>query len=171
VVESDPNQTKEEKMQTVTYDSSSQTSMAEHYNNYATMIVKDTRQSEMLYKSVTPYDVAVLMTDNQYQQQRLSKLIDTINRIEENLTEEGWYNPNYDKSEVLSDLCEILGFSPTKTIQFSGSMTFEGSIEVPLDELEDFDLQYLLQDELYLTSNHGNIEIDTYEVDSVREDN
>ncbi len=163
-------QTKEEKMET-TVDTSSQSSMAEHYNNYANMIVKDTTAGELQYKSVTPYDVNVLITDNHYYKQRLEKFTDKFNKIEENLTEDGWFNPNYEKSEVLADLCEILGITPSKTIHFSGTMSFEGSIEVPFDELEDFDLQYLLQDEVYMTSNHGNLDINSYEVESVSEDN
>ena len=144
--------------------------MAEKYNNYANMIVKDTTSGEMQYTAVSPYDVNVLMTDNHYYKQRLEKFSSKFNLIEENLTEEGWYNPNTEKSEVLADLCEILGITPSKTINFSGTMSFSGTIEVPFDELEDFDLQYLLQDEVYLTSNHGNLEIDSYEVESVSED-
>lgn len=163
-------QTKEEQMETTTVDTSSQESMSENYNNYAHMIVKDTTETEMKYKSVTPYDVNVLMTDNQYYKQRLEKFSSKFNLIEENLTEEAWFNPNMEKSDILAELCEILGITPSKTIKFSGTMSFEGSIEVPFDELEDFDLQYLLQDEVYLTSNHGNLEIDSYEVESVSED-
>ena len=144
--------------------------MALHYNNYANMIVKDTNSNELQYKSVTPYDVNVLLTDNHYYKQRLEKFSDKFNKIEENLTEEGWFNPNIEKSEVLSDLCEILGITPSKIIKFSGTMSFSGSIEVPFDELEDFDLESLLQDEVYLTSNHGNLEIDSYDIESAGED-
>ena len=165
-----PTTTEEEQMETATVDTSSQESMSANYNNYANMIVKDTTETEMKYKSVTPYDVNVLMTDNHYYKQRLEKFTSKFNLIEENMTEDGWYNPNTEKSEVLADLCEILGITPSKTINFSGTMSFSGTIEVPFDELEDFDLRYLLQDEVYLTSNHGDLEIDSYEVESVSED-
>lgn len=157
-------------METATVDTSSQESMAQNYTTSANMIVKDTTSGEIKYKSVTPYDVNVLFTDSHYCKQRLEKFIDKFNKIEENLTEDGWFNPNYDKSEVLNELCEILGVTPSKTINFAGTMSFEGSIEVPLDELEDFDLKYLLQDEVYLTSNHGDLEINSYEIESVSED-
>lgn len=141
----------------------------DEYNPNALVTYKSIVNGEATYPKIKVVDLEWELEQKNRYSNRIDELIKKINAIEENLTEDGWYNPNYDKSEVLSDLCEILGFTPTKTVQFSGSMTFEGSIEVPLDEAEDFDLQYLLQDELYLTSNHGNLEIDTYEVDSVRE--
>ena len=168
VLESDPNQTKEEKMTTM-YDSSSQTSMAENYQNNATMIVKNQTSGEIIYQSMTPYDVNVLLNDYHYAQQRLSRYISMIDRITDNLTEDAWFNPNVDKDDALWELCEIIDHSPVKTINFSGTMSFEGSVDVPLNELGDFDLQYFLQDEIYMTSNSGNLEIDSYEIDSVNE--
>lgn len=142
----------------------------DEYNPNALVTYKSIVNGEATYPKIKVVDLEWELEQKNRYSNRIDELIKKINAIEENLTEDGWYNPNYEKSEVLSDLCEILGFTPTKTVQFSGSMTFEGSIEVPLDEAEDFDLQYILQDELYLTSNHGNLEIDTYEVDSVREE-
>lgn len=140
------------------------------YNPNALVTYKSIINGEATYPKIKVVELEWELEQKKRYSERIDLLLNKINAIEENLTEDGWYNPNYDKSGVLSDLCEILGFSPTKTIRFSGSMTFEGSIEVPLDEVEDFDLQYILQDELYLTSNHSNLDIDTYEVDSVRED-
>ena len=140
------------------------------YNPNALVTYKSINDGEATYPKIKVVDLEWELEQKKRYSSRIDELLTKVNAIEENLTEDGWFNPNYDKSEVLSDLCEILGFTPTKTIKFSGSMTFEGSIEVPLDEVEDFDLQYALQDELFLTSNHGDMEIDTYEVSSVSED-
>jgi len=156
-------------METATVDTSSQESMAQNYTTSANMIVKDTTSGGLQYTSVTPYDVNVLLTDNHYLKQRLTKFTNQINTISDNLTEEGWFNPNFEKSEVLSELCEILGITPTKTIKFSGTMSFEGTLDVPFDELEDFDLESELADNLQISAWSGNVDIESYDLDSVSE--
>ena len=145
-------------------------SMDLDYNPNALVTYKSIIEGSATYPKIKVVDLEWELEQKKRYSNRVDELLTKINSITENLTEDSWFNPNYEKSEVLSDLCEILGFNPTKTVKFSGTMTFEGSIDVPLDEAEDFDLQYILQDELYLTSNHGNMEIDSYEVDSVHED-
>ena len=86
-----------------------------------------------------------------------------INKIIDNLTEDYWYNPNTDKETVLSDICEILGYTPKKTISFTATMNFTGSIEIDLSDAEDFDLEEVLA-EAYVDINNGDVEIDGYEL-------
>ena len=83
------------------------------------------------------------------------------------MTDEGWYNPNTEASEILSELERILDFNPVKQIEFTGTIRFSGTIEVPLNEAEDFDLFYHMQDNLTLDSYDGNTSIDSYEVENV----
>lgn len=89
-----------------------------------------------------------------------SQIISLINDAYENET---------DSSDILESLCEIIDYEAKKTIQFSGTISFSGSIDVPMNEVNDFDLHYFLQDELSLDINHGDTVIDSYEVDDVRE--
>jgi hypothetical protein len=86
-----------------------------------------------------------------------------INKIIDNLTEDYWYNPNTDKDTVLSDICEIIGHTPKKTISFTATMNFTGSIEIDLADAEDFDLEDVLS-EAYVDINNGDVEIDGYEL-------
>jgi hypothetical protein len=76
------------------------------------------------------------------------------------------YNPNYDKSEVLQQITEYFGWELKKTVSVSGMISFEVEMEVPIDEVEDFDAHYILGDELSLDSNNGDIDITTWSVDS-----
>jgi hypothetical protein len=76
------------------------------------------------------------------------------------------YNPNYDKSEVLQQITELFGWELKKTVSVSGMISFEVEMEVPIDEVEDFDPHYILGDELSLDSNNGDIDITTWSVDS-----
>jgi hypothetical protein len=88
-----------------------------------------------------------------------------IRQILDNLSADGWYNPNYEKAEVLNDLCEILGHEPKQEIRITGTINFEVRYDCPLDEIEDFDARYFMQDNLSLDSFHGDIVIDAYDVE------
>ncbi len=92
-----------------------------------------------------------------------NELQSQINKIIDNLTEDYWYNPNTDKETVLSDICEILHYTPKKTISFTATMSFTGSIEIDLADAEDFDLEDVLS-EAYVDIHNGDVEIDGYEL-------
>jgi hypothetical protein len=61
-----------------------------------------------------------------------------IEWLEEHIVE--WYDPNYDKEDVLKALAEHFAINPMKEISVYGTVTFSGTIQVPLDEVENFDL-------------------------------
>jgi len=68
----------------------------------------------------------------------LRNLQGTISQLEDNIVE--WYDPNYDKEEVLVALCELFGVNPVKEIEVQGTVSFSGTISVPMSEIADFDL-------------------------------
>lgn len=61
-----------------------------------------------------------------------------VSWLEDQITE--WYDPNYDKEQVLQALIEHFGINPVKQIEVQGTISFSGTISVPVSELEDFDL-------------------------------
>jgi hypothetical protein len=81
------------------------------------------------------------------------------------LSADGWYNPNYEKSEVLNDLCEILGHEAKQDITIRATVTVDVTYACPLDEIEDFDAKYFLQDNLTIDSYHGDVIIESYDVE------
>ena len=61
-----------------------------------------------------------------------------ISWLEEHVAE--WYDPNYSKEEVLQALIDHFQINPTKQVSVYGTVTFSGTINIPLSEVEDFDL-------------------------------
>ena len=87
------------------------------------------------------------------------QLIDVINSAYENDAE---------ASEILESVCEIIDYNPVKTVQFEGVIHFSGAIDIPMNEVADFDLTDALSD-VYVDINNGNVVIDNYDLYSVEE--
>ena len=97
--------------------------------------------------------------------QLISNANSQLGKIIDNLDAEGWYNPNTEKAEILTELCEILDHEPKQEIRITGSITFDVRYDCPLEEVEDFDARYFLQDTLTLDAYHGDVIVDSYEVE------
>ena len=74
--------------------------------------------------------------------------------LEEQIVE--WYDPNYSKEDVLQALAEYFKLNPTKEFEVQGTVSFSGTINVPLSEIEDFDLSNVTID----------VELSSYEYDA-----
>lgn len=135
------------------------------YDANTLVTYKSIINGEVTYPTLKVNELEIHLDSYRRLQDQLAISNGQISKILDNLSAEGWYNPNYDKSEVLNDLCEILGHEPKQSITITGTMTFEVSYDIPLEEVEDFDARYFLQDNLTLDSYHGDVCIETYEVD------
>jgi hypothetical protein len=67
-----------------------------------------------------------------------------------------WYDPNYSKEEVLQQLADHFKINPIKQIEVQGTVSFSGTINVPLSEIEDFDLSNVTID----------VDLNSYEYDA-----
>jgi hypothetical protein len=83
-----------------------------------------------------------------------------VDGLEEQIVE--WVNPNYDKDDVIRLLCEYFAINPSKQVTVTGTISFEVTIDVPLDEVDNFDAHYLLGDELSLDSNSSAVDINSW---------
>jgi hypothetical protein len=104
------------------------------------------------YKYVSetlPSDVPTFMTDKvteiEYELHRARSYADAAHErrkdiawLEDQISE--WYNPNYDKEDVLKELANHFNINPTKQVSVYGTVSFSGTVNVPVAELEDFDL-------------------------------
>lgn len=77
-----------------------------------------------------------------------------IEWIEEQVVE--WFDPNYSKEDVLQALIDHFKINPTKQIEVQGTVSFSGTINVPVSELEGFDLSSVTID----------VDLSSYEYDA-----
>jgi|LakMenEpi08Jun12_1017391.scaffolds.fasta_scaffold00075_5 hypothetical protein len=87
-------------------------------------------------------------------EEALRSLQGTVRQLEDNIVE--WYDPNYSKEEVLVALCELFGINPVKEIEVQGTVSFSGTISVPMSEIADFDLSNVTID----------VDLSSYEYDA-----
>lgn len=88
-----------------------------------------------------------------------------VNRIIDNLTAQHFYNPNTDKEEILAELCEILEHEPKQEITMTATINVTVKYDCPLDEVEDFDARYFLQDVLTVDAYNGDVIVDSFDVE------
>ena len=80
--------------------------------------------------------------------------------------------PDYlemDSEEIVADICSIFGFNPTKQVEFEATARITGTVDVPLADLKDFDIDSI---DLYVTvdSYAYNIDVDAEIEDLTRTD-
>lgn len=73
------------------------------------------------------------------------------------------YDNESDAEEILTSLAEIIDYNPVKEIHFTAMIQFSGRIDVPMNELNSFDLTDALSD-AYVDINDGNIVIDDCDI-------
>ena len=83
-----------------------------------------------------------------------SQIIDVI---------DSFYENGDDAEYIVVQLSNIIDYLPTKEISFTATMNFTGTISIPANEAEDFDLTDILS-EAYVDINHGDVVIDGYEL-------
>jgi hypothetical protein len=96
-------------------------------------------------------------------QKTVSLLNDKINSVGDYIKERF---KDSDDQEALTEIAEFLDVSLTQTVTVSATIQVDVEIELPLDEVNDFDAHYFLQDELCIDSNNGNVSIDSWTVEN-----
>jgi len=164
VVESTPNQTKEERMETET----------------PAVTVPDTYNPNLLvtYKVIRGYSDAEYATDkvtsiewdlhNARQAQKTNGVLQgKIDAVKEIICEA--YADSQDQ-DTLRDIAEALGIELIKEVQFTASVEVSGTYSYDiLSDYSDYDLDSVITDALFADSNDGNVQVDDTEVCNVRE--
>ena len=134
------------------------------YNPSALVQYKVIRGENVTYPITKVTDLEWDLEQGRQSRESLDNLKSTVRELEELLIE--LYNPNYTKEEALQQIAQLFGFELSKSVTVTGTINFEVIIQVPLDEVEDFDAHYKLGDELSLTSYGSDIEVNDWSIES-----
>jgi hypothetical protein len=144
------------------------------YNPHALVTLKkiiNTESGDAQFELYKTTELEGVLDDLRRRDNILSQHLEARNKqlgqIIDNLTAEGWYSDSVDKEDVLRDLCSILGHDPQQEMSWSATITISGTTLVNLDEVNDFDIRYHLNDELSIDSNDFNTKIDSWDIDDI----
>ena len=107
---------------------------------------------------------------NEFLTTRLARAHAKIDQITSKLDQDNWFGDYVDKEEILRELCEILDVNPVKSVTASVSLTAYVTIEVPILEAEDYDLEQMVSNFISVDSSSSELDISDWHVESVNEE-
>ena len=136
-------------------ETTNETVVPAHYNPNQLVTYKvidlDATDQTISYPTVKVTDIEWELEQKRYNAKNLAQYISNVNLLSSRLAD----YIEMDSEDIVSDICSIFGFNPTKEIEFEATARITGTVEIPLSELKDFDIDSL---NLY-------VNVDSYEYD------
>ena len=140
-----------------------ETLVPEHYNPNQLVTYKVINNGETTYPTSKVVDLEWQLETARYTDRQLASLRLSANNLEDILPK--WLEEDTDAAEIVSDICQIFGFNPTKEIEFEATATITGRVSVPLADLSTFDVEDI-DLTVYADSHTHDIDVDI-EVDNI----
>lgn len=140
-------------------ETTNETVVPAHYNPNQLVTYKvidlDATDQTISYPTVKVTDIEWELEQKRYNAKNLAQYISNVNMLENRLAD----YLEMDSEEIVADICSIFGFNPTKQVEFEATARITGTVDVPLADLKDFDIDSI---DLYVTvdSYAYNIDVD-----------
>lgn len=138
-----------------------------HYNPNQLVTYKvidlDSPEQTISYPTAKVVDIEYALELARRTQKALDKQAALIRQLEGELV--GWIENESSAEDIVSEICNIFGFSATKEIHFEATATITGTVSVPLSELSSFDIDDV-DLTVYADSHSHDVEVDI-EVDNI----
>jgi hypothetical protein len=136
-----------------------------HYNPNQLVTYKvidlDATDQTISYPTVKVTEIEWDLEQARKKSKRLSEYSDKVGQLENRLAD----YLDMDSEDIVSDICSIFGFNPTKEIEFEATATITGTVNVSLSDLKDFDIDSL---DLFVSVDSYSYEINAdAEVDNI----
>ena len=110
----------------------------EHYNPNQLVTYKVITAGEAMYPTSKVTDIEWQLENARNIDREAASLRLSVSNLEKMLPE--WLENETDAAEIVAEICDMFGFTPTKTIEFEATVTIQGTVTVPLADLSDFDI-------------------------------
>ena len=162
-----PLPTKEEQMEEATIGSDATHSPAVEYNPNQLVTYKIIHgYSDPEYATTKVASLEWDLHNARQTQKTNGSLTNKISLVKDIITEA---YADSDDQEILRSIAEALDIELTRTVEWSATIEVSGTIELDLLADSDTDIESEIYDNLYVESQHGNIQVDDTEVTNVRE--
>ena len=121
-------------------------------------------QTEYVTDKVT--DIEWSLANSRKQSEKVVEYNGKVNKLE-NMLSSYCQEATDPDMEFITEIAELFNISLTKDIEIVGTMSFSATITVNITE--DYDLESLAQDALQVSSWGGDVNVDDYSVEDVRE--
>jgi hypothetical protein len=133
-----------------------------HYNPNQLVTYKvidlDATDQTISWPTVKVVDLEWELEQGRRKSKRLNEYVEKVGHVENRLAD----YMEMDSEDIVSELCNIFGFNPTKEIEFEATATITGTITVPLSDVADFDINDV---DLNISVDAYSYDIDDYNVD------
>jgi hypothetical protein len=146
-------------------ETTNETTAPVHYNpnQLVTYKVIDSEATDQTvqYPTIKVVDLEWELEQGRRKSKRLNEYVDKVQHVENRLAE----YLEMDAEDIVSELCNIFGFNPTKEIEFEATATITGRVSVPLADLSTFDIEDI-DLTVYADSHSHDVDVDV-EVDNI----
>ena len=137
----------------------------EHYNPNQLVTYKVINDGTATYPTSKVVDLEWSLESARRSERTLSSLQISVNNLENSLA--GWIEDETSAEDIVSEICDLFGFNPTKEIEFEATVSISGTISVPLKEIANFDIDSVDLN-VDVNSWSHDVDVDSIEVDNIR---
>lgn len=123
-----------------------------HYNPNQLVTYKVIDGEAVTYPTDKVTTIEYALDQGRYWRKQWDTISGKVARLENDLAE----YLDMDSEDIVHAICEIFGFTATKEIEFEATATITGTIQIPLSELSDFDIDNM---DLFLTVDSYNYDV------------
>ena len=134
-----------------------------HYNPNQLVTYKVIADGSTTYPTTKVSDIEWALESYRKMKETAFLQISKIQMLEESLS--GWIENANDAETIVTEICEIFGFNPTKEVEFEATAVITGTVRVPLSELGDFNIEDIDLN-VYVDSHSHDVDVDI-EVDNI----
>ncbi|MFM7988233.1 MAG: hypothetical protein ACKPKO_53865, partial [Candidatus Fonsibacter sp.] len=117
-------------------ETNNETVVPEHYNPNQLVTYKVIEYGITSYPTGKVVDIEWCLEQMRHNTKVSAELRLQISQLENNLSE----YMEMDAEDIVSSICDIFSFNPTKEIEFEATATITGTVTVALKDMADFDI-------------------------------